>query len=260
MSAAKCLALSLMIVFGVAEATKATVVYPVEGLWTVSDNVYRFRVTSNIGPIRGLDIRFAAAAGSQFQTDFEHLFDADGTFLGQRDTFFLFPSPGIAAFQEKTASSFQAQIVGITTFTTKNIAQFVFDGPPALPKLSGVHIPSPVPCRTNFRRSIFGDRSADHKRWFQSVATARTAGVRYSDRSESIRACRFAIVGKDGSTPASGLIWSDLAVGGPGKDPAFPRERPVAQRRTASLAGTPSDGGAVSTNSTPRSPTAAAAT
>jgi hypothetical protein len=226
MGSAKSWALSLLIVIGVAGTTKATVVYPVEGLWTVSGNIYRFRVTSHQGPVRGLEIRFSAAAGSEFQTSFESIFDADGVIAGQQDTFLLFPPLSVVVRQEKTPSVLQAAFVGFTTFTSQDVAQIVFNGPPALPSVSGI-FPELRPEAVALVELIPGDPESRAEFPITNVGFNPPPQLDPQVFDTVIGVNQSELVGlqllaQDGSTPANGLIWSDLAVGGPGKDPAFP--------------------------------------
>ena len=76
-------------------STEAAVI----GSWTNTGNNYKFNVSSDLGNITSLELKFVPAAGSSFAIEFEDaIFDADGLLAGFPDSFMLFPpsvtSPG----------------------------------------------------------------------------------------------------------------------------------------------------------------------
>ena len=133
----KILTLSMVAVLGMAVTAQAAVM----GSWTNTGNNYKFGVTSDIGNITSLELKFVPAAGSTFAIEFDDtIFDSDGLLAGFADTFILFPasvtSPG--ATQGKNANLLQAAFTGFTPFATKNVAQLLLNGTPANPIASNI--------------------------------------------------------------------------------------------------------------------------
>jgi hypothetical protein len=133
----KILTLSMVAVLGMAVTAQAAVM----GSWTNTGNNYKFGVTSDIGNITSLELKFVPAAGSTFGIEFDDtIFDSDGMLAGFADSFILFPasvtSPG--ATQGKNANLLQAAFTGFTPFATKNVAQLLVNGTAANPIASNI--------------------------------------------------------------------------------------------------------------------------
>ena len=79
---------SLSVVLALAVHAQAAVT----GSWTNTGNNYKFGVTSDLGNITSLELKFVPSAGSTFAIEFDDIiFDSDGLLAGITDTFMLFP-------------------------------------------------------------------------------------------------------------------------------------------------------------------------
>src|SRR5262245_22748382 len=101
------------------------------GSWSNVGNNYKFNVTSDLGNITSLELKFVPAAGSTFGIEFEDvIFDADGRLANIPDSFLLFSpavtSPG--ATQGKSDVLLQAAFTGFSPFSNKDVAQLIVNG------------------------------------------------------------------------------------------------------------------------------------
>jgi hypothetical protein len=199
--------------------------------WTNTGNVYRFHVTSDTGNITSLELSFAAAPGSTFQTEFaDTVFDSDGTLAGFRDSFLLFPasvtSPG--ATQAKTSTLLQAAFTGFTPFASRDVAQLIVEGNLANPRPStidrdgrnmGKAVVETIAGNPNSRMEFPISGSQDLS---PPVVTPRVINVGVLNIGDLVNVQLLAT--DDFNLPGE-LIWSNLVPnpGNPGKSPLFPQ-------------------------------------